>query len=311
MIEGQESVTWADWVALARACEESGFEGLFRSDHYLSVLGRAERSSLDAWTILGGLAAVTERIKLGTAVSPATFRHPSVLAKSVVTVDQISEGRVELGMGAGWLEAEHRAYGFPFAARSTRIEVLEEQVEIVARSWNEGSFDFDGKHYRIEDLDALPKPLQRPRPNLIIGGDARARSAALAGRWADEYNTTSPTVSQCEERRGAVERAFGEAGRDAAELTFSVMTGCVVGRDNRELSDRAQRAVERFGYAGGADDWIAQRRDRSFVGTAEDVIEQLKRRESAGVDRVMLQHIDHTDIDMVRLIGDEVIPAVA
>ncbi|MGH2819948.1 MAG: LLM class flavin-dependent oxidoreductase, partial [Actinomycetota bacterium] len=158
MIEGQEDVGWKQWQALAVACEESGLEGLFRSDHYLSVGGHAERGSLDAWTTLAGLAAQTERIRLGTMVSPATFRHPSALAKSVVTVDHISGGRVELGLGAGWHEAEHRAYGFPFAGAPTRLEVLGEQLEIVRGAWDEGPFEFDGRHYRLEGLDALPKP---------------------------------------------------------------------------------------------------------------------------------------------------------
>src|SRR3954468_17263436 len=150
MFEGQEDVTWAQWRALALACDENGFEGLFRSDHYLSVEGRTERGSLDAWTTLGALAAVTSRIRLGTLVSPATFRHPSVLAKSAVTVDHVSGGRVELGIGAGWNEAEHRAYGFPFAPSiRTRVDVMAEQLEIVARSFDDGPFSFEGEHYTI------------------------------------------------------------------------------------------------------------------------------------------------------------------
>jgi hypothetical protein len=172
MIEGQEDITWDQWVALARACEEHGLEGLFRSDHYVSVMGRPERGSLDAWTTLAGLAAVTDRIRLGTMVSPATFRHPSVLAKSVVTVDHISGGRVELGMGAGWHTVEHRAYGFEYADDDTRMSVLEEQVEIVHEQWSQDGFTFDGAHYRLDDVRALPKPLQRPHPPLIIGGRA-------------------------------------------------------------------------------------------------------------------------------------------
>src|ERR687896_1226743 len=146
MIEGQEDVTWEQWLALAGACEEHGLEALFRSDHYESVMGMRERGSLDAWTTLAALAARTSRVRLGTLVSPATFRHPSVLAKSVVTVDHVSGGRVELGLGAGWQESEHRAYGFPFAELRTRMDVMAEQIEIVARSFGDEPFSFEGEH---------------------------------------------------------------------------------------------------------------------------------------------------------------------
>src|SRR5215218_9507710 len=186
MIEGQEDVTWDQWLALARACEEHGLEGLFRSDHYESVMGMRERGSLDAWT---ALAARTSRIRLGTLVSPATFRHPSVLAKSVVTVDHVSGGRVELGLGAGWHEGEHRSYGFVFPPTPVRMERLAEQLEIVTRSWTEDAFSFSGRHYQVQDLRALPKPVQRP-PTLLVGGAAGPKSLALAARYADEYNTT-------------------------------------------------------------------------------------------------------------------------
>src|ERR671918_1305912 len=157
MVEGQEDVTWEQWVALARACEEHGLEGLFRSDHYLSVSGRLERGSLDAWATLSALGPITSRLRLGTLVSPATFRHPSVLAKSVVTVDHVSGGRVELGLGAGWHEAEHRSYGFEFPPTPVRMERLAEQLEIVTRSWAEDAFSFQGRHYQVQDLRALPK----------------------------------------------------------------------------------------------------------------------------------------------------------
>jgi F420-dependent oxidoreductase-like protein len=308
MVEGQEDVSWSEWLALARACEDGGLEGLFRSDHYLSIGGPPGRGSLDAWTTLAGIAAVTERIKLGTAVSPATFRHPSLLAKAVVTVDHISNGRVELGLGAGWYEAEHRAYGFPFVDTATRLEVLEEQVEIVVRSWDEGPFGFEGKHYRIEELDARPKPLQRPRPNLIIGGAAKPRSAALAARWANEYNTVSSTPSELERKRKSVEAAFGAADRDVEELTFSLMTGCVIGRDERDLRSRGEHWMSKTGFDGSYEDWLEYRANKSITGTIDQAVDQLKRYESAGVDRIMLQHIVHTDVDMVGLIGAEIVP---
>src|SRR3954447_13355425 len=152
MIEGQEDVTWQHWVALAEACERSGIEALFRSDHYLSVDGNRDRGSLDAWATINALAAITTRVRLGTLVSPASFRHPSVLAKNVVTADHVSGGRVEVGMGAGWHEAEHRAFGFPFHDTRTRMDVLEEQLQIVNGEWADGTFSFAGEHYRLEEV---------------------------------------------------------------------------------------------------------------------------------------------------------------
>ena len=172
MIEGQEGVTWEQWVALARACEQHGFEGLFRSDHYLAFARQNERGALDPWATISALAAVTDRIRLGTMVSPVTFRHPANLAKLVVTADYVSGGRVELGMGAGWFEEEHRAFGFPFPDTRERMDMLAEQVEIVHGLWGgEGDvFSFAGTHYRLDACPALPKPLQDPHPPLIMGG---------------------------------------------------------------------------------------------------------------------------------------------
>ena len=254
MIEGQEDVTWDQWVALARACEESGIETLFRSDHYLSVQGAHGRASLDAWATLNALAAITSRLRLGTLVSPATFRHPSVLAKMVVTADHVSAGRVELGMGAGWLEAEHRAYGFPFADTRTRMDVLAEQLEIVHRSWEPGPFSFRGEHYTVEELDALPKPVQQPHPPLLVGGSGGRRSLALAARWADEYNMPFASPERCREVRDALPEA----------LPLSVMI---------RLDDAAPQLLREY--------------------------------EDAGVERVMLQHLRHTDLDAVARVGRE------
>src|ERR1700759_2402241 len=171
MIEGQEGVEWEQWVALAGACEEHGIPALFRSDHYMNLDGQhPERGSLDAWGTLCALAAVTKTLRLGTLVSPATFRPPSNLAKIVATADQVSGGRVELGLGAGWHEREHRAYGFPFPDTRTRVDVLEEQLQIVLGTWTQAPFSFSGSHYPLEGLDAQPKPVQSPRPPLIMGG---------------------------------------------------------------------------------------------------------------------------------------------
>jgi F420-dependent oxidoreductase-like protein len=309
MIEGQEDVTWDQWLALARACEAAGLEGLFRSDHYLSVMGRPGRASLDAWATMAALAMVTDRIRLGTLVSPATFRHPSVLAKMVVTVDHASGGRAELGIGAGWLEAEHRAYGFGFPPTAARLEMLEEQIEIVHRSWGPGPFDFAGRHHRIEGLDALPKAVAQPHPNLIVGGSGGARSVAIAARWADEYNTVFATPPVCRQRRALVAQAWRDAGRDADSLVFSLMTRVIVGTDDDDVRRRAAAVMARVGDgdradAASADDWLSEHRSDWVVGTVAEACEQLRRLEDAGVERVMLQHLTHGDLETVHVLGD-------
>jgi F420-dependent oxidoreductase-like protein len=287
MIEGQEDVTWDDWVALARACEEHGIEALFRSDHYLSVADERDRGALDAWVTLGALAAVTTELRLGTLVSPATFRHPSVLAKSAVTVDHISGGRVEVGLGTGWWEAEHDAYGFPFGSMRERMDALAEQLEIVHGHWADGAFDFAGEHFRLESLDARPKPVQRPHPPLLMGGNAGPRSARLAARFADEYNTVFPTVDEARERRERIVAACEAAGRDP--IPFSVMNMCVIGADEGEVRDRCRQLGDVPGTA--------------FAGTVEKIAERLRAYEEVGVERVMLQHLLHRDLDAVALMA--------
>jgi F420-dependent oxidoreductase-like protein len=304
MVEGQEDVTWEQWQALAAACEEHGVEGLFRSDHYQSVMGRRERGSLDAWATLAALAARTSRVRLGTLVSPATFRHPSVLAKNVVTVDHVSGGRVELGLGAGWHEAEHRAYGFEMPPTATRMAVLAEQLEIVHRSWTEEAFSFAGTHYRLDDLRALPKPLQRPHPPLLVGGGAGPRSVALAARFGDEYNTGLVSVEECRRRRGLVEAAWREAGRDPATVRFSLMTTCVVGRDRGELLERVAAMQAVTGGGGDPEALLAAPPPHWLIGTADELVERLRVLEQAGVTGVMLQHLAHDDVEMVAVLGE-------
>jgi len=303
MIEGQEDVAWDEWTVLARACEEHGLEGLFRSDHYSSVFGIEERGSLDAWATLAGLAAVTQRIRLGTMVSPATFRHPSQLAKVVTTVDHISGGRVELGLGAGWHEREHRAYGFEFPDLSTRLERFAEQLEIVSRTWSGDEVDFAGEHYRLEHARPLPLPVQRPRPNLIVGGAAKRGTAVPAVRFADEYNTTFSSPEECARRRKRLDEACERAGRDPATLTFSLMTGVVLGSDRADLLARASRTMEVRGQDGDPEAFLHENRDEMIVGTLDEARERLAEYEAAGVERVLLQHLPHRDLDGVELIA--------
>ncbi len=309
MIEGQEGVTWEDWVRLARLVEETGLEGLFRSDHYTAII-RADAAAHDAWTTLAGLAAVTERIRLGTLVSPATFRHPSVLARMAATVDHISGGRLDVGMGAGWYEREHAAHGFPFLDARRRFDLFAEQVEVVVGSWTEERFDHAGPAYELRDQAALPRPLQQPHPPLVLGGTVRPRFAALAARFATEVNTLGATNDELRERRARLDRACEEAGRDPSTLGFSVMTACFVGTDRAEVLERLGGflAARGEGEPGAV---LEQRRDRWLVGTVDDVAARIEELRALGVTRVFLQHLNHGDDDMVRLVGDRLLPAAS
>ena len=285
MIEGQEGVSWAEWLALAQACEEHGVEALFRSDHYLSGTDSG-RAALDAWTVIPALAARTERIELGSLVSPVTFRPAAVLANASRTAHEISGGRVSLGMGTGWMEAEHEAFGFPFPPMEERLALLRAQIEAVRRFWGDGD-----------------------RPRLVVGGSGLSGTVEPAARWADEYNTVMVPPDECARRREKLARACDREGR--APIRFSLMTACAIGRDEEEARARIARRLERAGHTLGPAEYRATRGEAAVLGTLDEAVAQLRRFEAAGVERVMLQHLDHADLGMVELIGRELAPAVA
>jgi F420-dependent oxidoreductase-like protein len=293
MIEGQNGVTWDQWRGLATTAEASGFEALFRSDHYETLDGEANTGSLDAWSTLTALATQTTTLRLGTLVSPATFRHPSVLAREAVTADHVSGGRIELGLGAGWNEHEHTSHGFPFDTTRDRFDRYAEQLEIVRRSLDPEPFSFSGRYYTLTDADPQPKPLRRMP--IVTGGQARKRGAALAARWADEYNTVFATPDECRERREAIASACREIGREP--IPFSLMTTFAL------AGDHAERMLRDQGLDEPPPQWIA--------GTPEQIAARLRELEAAGVQRVMLQHLLHDDLETVDRIGREVIPLVA
>ena len=311
MIEGQEGVTWEQWCALAVACEEHGVETLFRSDHYISQVDEDGKVAHDAWTTLAALAARTTTLRLGTLVSPATFRLPGLLANAAATADHVSGGRIELGIGAGWMEREHRAFGFPFPETSVRVEMFAEQLEIVHRLWTEDRVDFHGRHYVLEDAPGLPKPVQKPHPPILVGGSGLRGTADPAARFADEYNSPFVSPDDFAAIRAKVVAACERAGRDPATMRFSTMCGCLIGATRADALERARELYARAPRDADFDAWLEGYSNRSLFGSVDEVAEQLGAYERAGCDRVMLQHLLHADLEPVRLIGRELAPAVA
>ena len=299
MIEGQEGVAWEQWCALAAACEEHGVDTLFRSDHYVSQGDEDANVAHDAWTTIAALAARTTTLRLGTLVSPATFRAPALLANAAATADHVSGGRIELGLGAGWMEREHRAFGFPFPETSVRVQMFAEQLEIVHRLWTEDHVDFRGRHYTLDRAPGLPKPVQKPRPPIIVGGSGGRGTVEPALRFADEYNTPFASPEDTARIRAKV-----------PSLRFSVMTGCVVGETHADAVERAKELYGRRQREISFDDWLAGFQERALFGSVEEVAERLGEYERAGCDRAMLQHLLHTDLEPVRLIGGALADAV-
>ena len=310
MLEGQEGVTWPEWKAAAQTAERLGFEAIFTSDHYFSVMGDRDRGSSDAWAILAALAAVTSTIRLGTMVSPVTFRLPPVLAKCAVTVDRISYGRVELGMGAGWWEEEHRSHGFPFPPTAERFDMLEEQLEIVHRLMTEDDVGFEGRHYRLEGASFAPKGVQLPHPPIIVGGAGGPRLAALVSRWADEFDTVGVGPEEAGARIARVRERLDADGRAQDTLTTSLMTWCYVGETEDEAHRRVRRARERAMRAGSFEDEMDDLRATCVVGSAAQAAERISDYARAGVERIVLNHELFDDLEMLELLAEQVFPKV-
>jgi F420-dependent oxidoreductase-like protein len=303
--EPQQGASYDQLLEVARTAEECGFGGFFRSDHYLkmgSVDGVPGPS--DAWTTLAGLARDTERIRLGTLLTAGTFRLPGPLAISVATVDAMSRGRVELGLGAGWYEQEHIAYGIPFPEVGERFDRLEEQLAIITGLWETPlgeTFSFAGDHYRLADSPALPKPFQQPRPPVIIGGHGKRRTPRLAARFADEFNVAFSSIEVCAGQYAAVDRACEEAGRDPGSIVRSAALVVCCGSDEREIETRAGRIGRE----------VAELRANGAAGRPSEVAEKLLAYRAAGARRVYLQVLDLDDLDHLRLVASEVLEAVA
>ncbi len=321
MIEPQQGLTYAEQLAIAQTAESAGFEALFRSDHYESFPGPADNPTTDAWAVLAGLARETRRILLGTLVSPVTFRLPGNLAKVITTVDEMSGGRIEVGLGAGWHEAEHRRYGLPFPDITVRADMLEEQLAILHGLWTEpDGWSFPGKHYTIGDALFRPKPVDAPgrpktasgavRPRIIVGGDGKPRSMRIAARYADEFNLSSANAATVGAKYAALAEACRAAGRDPATMTRSAMAGVLIGTDRGEIQRREKGLLAALGVKAGDDAWLEERRTRWVMGTPDDARATLARFAEAGVERIMLQDFVPRDLAMIELMGRELVGRV-
>ncbi|QUQ67817.1 LLM class F420-dependent oxidoreductase [Kutzneria sp. CA-103260] len=299
--EPQQGATYDDLLRVARAAEDAGYDAFFRSDHYLRM-GDSDGlpGPTDAWITLAGLARETSRLRLGTLMSPITFRHPGPLAISVAQVDQMSGGRVELGIGSGWYEVEHTAYGIPFPEMGERFDRYEEQVEIITGLWGTPAgqtYSFAGKHYQVTDSPALPKPAQSPRPPVLVGGYGVKRTPRLAARFADEFNIGFCSIETAAAQFDRVKAACEAIGRDPSSIILSVAQPVVVGRDDAEVARRAA--------AIGRD--VDELKQNAFTGTPAEVLDRIGAwHEGAGTNRFYLQLLDLSDLDHLDLFAAEV-----
>jgi F420-dependent oxidoreductase-like protein len=299
--EPQQGATYDDLLAVARRTEETGFDAFFRSDHYLAMGGDGLPGPTDAWVTLAGLARETSRIRLGTLMTAATFRLPGPLAISVAQVDQMSGGRVELGIGSGWYEEEHRAYGIPFPELGERFDRYEEQLAVITGLWSTPvgeTFDFAGEHYQLAGSPALPKPVQDGGVPILVGGRGKQRTPRLAARYAGEFNVPFAPVEENARLFAGVRGACEEAGRDPASVVYSSALVLCAGRDEAELARRAA-AIGRE---------VDELREHGAAGTPAEVVDTLGRYAEAGASRVYLQVLDLADLDHLDLVAAEIAP---
>ncbi|SCE98637.1 probable F420-dependent oxidoreductase, Rv1855c family [Micromonospora purpureochromogenes] len=300
--EPQQGASYDQLLAVARAVEDAGYGAFFRSDHYLrmgSVSG--EPGPTDAWTTLAGLARDTSRIRLGTLMTAATFRLPGPLAITVAQVDQMSGGRVELGIGTGWYAEEHTAYGIPFPTLGERFARLEEQLAVITGLWETPvgkTFDHPGTYYPVTDSPALPKPVQQPRPPILLGGMGPKRTPRLAARYADEFNLPFASIEDTVAQIARVRAACAEIGRDPATMRWSNALVLCCGRDEAEVARRAE-AIGRE---------PAELRENGLAGTPAELVDKIGRYAEAGSERIYLQLLDLTDLDHLELVAAEVMP---
>jgi len=323
MTEPQQGLSYAEQLEIARRAEANGFEGFFRSDHFQSFPGPPGEPTTDAWAVLAGLARETERILLAALVSPVTFRHPGVFAKVVTTVDEMSGGRVEVGVGAGWNTDEHRELGLDFPEAAQRVDLMEDQLAMLHGYWGEpDGWSRQGKRVTVEAAQFYPKPVQVPgrpvtklgtvRPRILVGGDGKPRSIRLAARYADEYNVSSATPEQMVRVSNELDEACRAIGRDPSEITRSAMAGVLIGRNDDEVRERERALMTAFGEEGAeeGEEWLEERRTRWIFGTPDEARAAVRRFADVGVERIMLQDFIPRDLAMVDVMGEELVGRV-
>ncbi|GHC84742.1 LLM class F420-dependent oxidoreductase [Nocardiopsis terrae] len=302
-LEPQQGATYEDQFAVARAAEDLGFDALFRSDHYLAMGDHVSGlpGPTDAWITLAGLARDTSRIRLGTLMTAATFRHPGPLAISVAQVDRMSGGRVEFGFGAGWFEQEHAVYGIPFPdSGRERFDRYEEQLDIITGLWATpagDTFRYEGRHYRLAEGPALPKPQQGPHPPVLIGGTGPRRTPRLAARFADEYNVPFSSLEETEAAFGRTADAVRASGR-GAPMVYSAAQVLCAGRDEAEVAKRAARIGRE----------VSELRRNGLAGSPDEIVDRIGRFGEAGAERMYLQVLDMSDLDQLELVASLVAP---
>lgn len=315
MIEPQQGLSYGQQVAIAKRAEANGFETLFRSDHYASFPGPAGMPTTDAWTVLAGLARETDRIGLGVLVSPVTFRHLGTFAKVVTTVDEMSGGRVEVGVGAGWNDLEHAQLGLPFPPIGERADLLEDQLAVLHGLWGEpDGWSYKGHGVEVSDALFYAKPVDVPgrpvgpngtaRPRIITGGQGAPRGLRIAARWTDEYNLSSTGPEQAAKTFTRLDEACRAIGREPSSIARSAMAGILIGRTAAEVAEREVALLEAFGQGPDADEWLEQRRDRWVVGTPDEARAMVRRFADAGIERIMLQDFIPWDLDHIDAMGE-------
>ncbi len=310
MLEGQEGHSYDDILRVACTSEKLGFGAMFRSDHWLPIMGDRQLDATDAWATLAGLARDTSRINFGTLVSPMTFRHPSELAKQAATIDQMSGGRLEVGFGAGWNDVEHAAYGIPFPPLKERFDRLEESLEVCTALWSDSAAaTFKGRYFSIDGAPGRPKPLQQRLP-VIVGGRGAKRTPDLTARFASEYNTGG-TVEAWIERRARVVAACERLGRDPGSLVYSWMTATVVGLTEADAWQEAERRFRHGGRTGDVRAWVTEQQASGMLfGSAEQAAEKLSQSLTAGATRWYLQIVPSPSDELLEAIAREIAPRI-
>ena len=311
MIEGQEGLNWEHWKKIVESADRLGYESVWRSDHLYSVMGKYERETLALTPSLTAVPLWSDRLIFGQLVSPISFREPVHLAYEAAALDRLSDGRYMFGIGAGWNESEHRAFGFRLPPLKERMDRFEESLKLITLLWSGQRVDFRGEYYQLDMAQAAHTPADG-RAKILIGGGGEKRTLRMVAEYADEWNVTPVPADVFDHKMNVLAQHCADVGRDFEEIDKSIMLSHVIGRDEQELHDRARRIMEITGREGEPAEALAGMRERGLlIGTPDEVVESIRMREAQGIDRIMLQTLDMVDMDVLELIATEVMPQVS